>query len=48
MYAELERSGIDEIVLAIGKNDAKIAEVEDTVNILKIMDKKIVGIVYGH
>lgn len=47
-YAELESSGIDEVVLAIGKNDAKIAEVEDTVNILKIMDKKIVGIVYGY
>lgn len=48
MYVELERSGINEIVLAIGKDDAKIAEVEDTVNILKIMDKKIVGIVYGY
>lgn len=47
MYEELERSGINVIVLAIGKNDAKIAEVEDTVNILKIMGKKIVGIVYG-
>ncbi len=47
MYAELEKGDIKEIVLAIGKNDAKIAEVEDTVNILKIMDKKIVGIICG-